>query len=229
MAEIIVVDDDLKLRRMLVDALMMAGHKVRSAENGGELRRHLGDRPAALVILDVGLPGEDGFRLARWRREHHDPGIIMLTGADTVIDRVVGLETGADDYLAKPCARADLKARSEAVRRRRTPPEGELLPEGVVRFGPYRFDRRRFLLSDKAGSEIPLAPMELDLVAAFALHPARVLSRDELMRLAPPRGDEGFDRSIDGRVKRLRHKLEADPSKPELIKTLRSSGYIYPG
>jgi DNA-binding response OmpR family regulator len=229
MAEIIVVDDDPKLRRMLAEALTAAGHSVRTAAGGEELRRLLASGPAALVVLDVGLPGEDGFRLARWLREHHDPGIIMLTGADTVIDRVVGLETGADDYLAKPCPLAELKARIAAVLRRRSPPGGERLPEGVVRFGRYRFDRQRFRLTDAAGVEVPLTAMELDLVAAFALHPRRVLSRDELMRLAPPRDEEGFDRSIDSRVHRLRHKLEADPARPELIKTLRSAGYVHPG
>lgn len=229
MAEIIVVDDDPKLRRMLAEALAAEGHGVRTAAGGEELRRLLSGGPAALVVLDVGLPGEDGFRLARWLREHHDPGIIMLTGADTVIDRVVGLETGADDYLAKPCPLAELKARIVAVLRRRSPPGGERLPEGVARFGRYRFDRKRFRLTDAAGVEVPLTSMELDLVAAFALHPRRTLSRDDLMRLAPPRDEEGFDRSIDSRVNRLRHKLEADPARPELIKTLRNAGYVHPG
>jgi two-component system, OmpR family, response regulator len=229
-AEIIVVDDDPKLCRMLADALGMDGrHRVRRAADGTELRGLLTEAPADMVILDVGLPGEDGFRLARWLRERHDPGIVMLTGADTVIDRVAGLETGADDYLAKPCSLAELKARIEAVLRRRLPPGGDRLPDGVVRFGPYRFDRKRFALTDTAGADVPLAPMELDLVAAFALHPAKALSREDLMRLAPPRGEEGFDRSIDSRVNRLRRKLETDPAKPELIKTLHGAGYIHPG
>jgi len=229
MAEIIVVDDDPKLCRMLADALGIEGHRVRGAADGAELRGLLAEAPADVVILDVGLPGEDGFRLARWLRERHDPGIVMLTGADTVIDRVAGLETGADDYLTKPCALAELKARIGAVLRRRRPPGGDRLPDGVVRFGPYRFDRKRFALTDGGGAEVPLTPMELDLVAAFALHAGKALSRDDLMRLAPPRGEEGFDRSIDSRVNRLRRKLEADPAKPELIKTLHGAGYIHPG
>src|SRR3954471_15492394 len=119
MAEIIVVDDDPKLCRMLAEALGIEGHRVRRAADGAELRGLLAEAPADVVILDVGLPGEDGFRLARWLRERHDPGIVMLTGADTVIDRVVGLETGADDYLAKPCALPELRARIAAVLRRR--------------------------------------------------------------------------------------------------------------
>jgi DNA-binding response OmpR family regulator len=227
-ADIIVVDDDPKVRGMLADALALAGHSVRGAADGDELRR-LMVRPAELVILDVGLPGEDGFRLARWLREHHDPGIVMLTAADTVIDRVVGLETGADDYVTKPCVLAELKARIEAVLRRRGARPGHDMPEGVVRFGPYRFDTRRFLLLGADGREVPLASTELDLVAAFALHPGRMLSREELLRLAPPRGEDSFDRSIDNRIARLRSKLEADPEKPELIKTLRGAGYIHPG
>ena len=229
MAEIIVVDDEPDMRAMLADALGLAGHAVRLAADGVELRRLIAERPAMVVVLDVGLPGEDGFRLARWLREHHDPGIVMLTGANTVIDRIVGLEIGADDYIAKPCAMAELRARIEAVLRRRRPPLGESLPDGIVRFGPYRFDIKRFLLTDGHGSEVPLAPMELDLVAAFALHPGRALSREDLLRLAPPRGDDSFDRSVDNRVTRLRRKLESDPTRPELIKTLRSAGYIYPG
>lgn len=227
MAEIIVVDDDPKVRAMLADALTLASHSVRTAGDGAALRRLLGERPAGLVILDVGLPGEDGFRLARWLREHHDPGIIMLTGADTVIDRVAGLETGADDYLAKPCALAELRARIDAVLRRRQPRAADNLPEDQVRFGPYRFDRRRFVLLDADGTEVALAPMELDLVAAFALHRGKMLSREDLLRLAPPREDGSFDRSIDNRVARLRRKLEDDPLRPQLIKTLRGGGYIH--
>lgn len=229
MAEIIVVDDEPDVRAMLGDALGLAGHAVRQAADGADLRRLMAERPAALVVLDVGLPGEDGFRLARWLREHHDPGIVMLTAADTVIDRVVGLEIGADDYVTKPCSMAELRARIEAVLRRRRPADGEALPEGVVRFGPYRFDTRRFLLTTGDGAEVPLAPMELDLVAAFALHPGRALTREDLLRLAPPRGEDSFDRSIDNRITRLRRKLEADPARPELVKTLRGAGYIYPG
>ena len=121
MAELIVVDDEADLRVMLADYLTMAGHGVRTAPDGSALRRLLGEAPADLVLLDVGLPGEDGFALARWLREHHDPGIVMLTGADTLVDRVVGLEIGADDHVGKPFDLAELRARIEAVLRRRVP------------------------------------------------------------------------------------------------------------
>jgi DNA-binding response OmpR family regulator len=249
-AEIIVVDDAPDVREMVAEALSLAGHAVRGAADGAALRRLVAERRPDLVVLDVALPGgEDGFRLARWLREHHDPvGVLMLTGAaDTPVDRVVGLEVGADDHLAKPCAVAELRARVDAVLRRRgrggaaagaaaapAAVPAPALPEGVVPFGPrHRFDARRFVLTRaEDGGVVPLLEMELDLVAAFALHPGRALSRGELLRLAPPRdggGGGAFERSIDNRIARLRRKLEADPARPALIKTLRGGGYIHPG
>jgi DNA-binding response OmpR family regulator len=142
------------------------------------------------------------------------------------VDRVVGLEIGADDYLAKPVALAELAARIAAVLRRRS--AGQAPVEGLA-FGSFRFDLRAFSLLNTAGRPVDLSPMEVDLVAAFATNPGRVLSRDELMRLAPPRGDDSNDRSIDHRVTRLRRKLEVDPEHPQLIKTVRGAGYIYAG
>lgn len=228
MAELIVVDDEADLRVMLADYLTMAGHGTRTAADGQELRRLLAEARADLVLLDVGLPGEDGFAIARWLRERHDPGIVMLTGADTLIDRVVGLEIGADDHVGKPFDLAELCARIEAVLRRRVP-RADVLPEGMLRFGHFRFDTKRFRLTTGAGAEVPLLAMELDLVAAFATRPGQVLGREDLLRLAPPRGEDSFDRSVDNRITRLRRKLERDPVKPELIKTVRGLGYIYPG
>lgn len=228
MAELIVVDDEADLRVMLADYLTLAGHGIRTAADGRELRRLLAEAPVDLVLLDVGLPGEDGFAIARWLREHHDPGIVMLTGADTLIDRVVGLEIGADDHVGKPFDLAELSARIEAVLRRRLP-RADVLPEGVLRFGHFRFDTKRFRLTTGTGAEVPLLAMELDLVAAFATCPGQVLGREDLLRLAPPRGEDSFDRSVDNRITRLRRKLERDPVKPELIKTVRGLGYIYPG
>ena len=232
MAELIVVDDEPDLRAMLTEFLTAAGHVVRTAGAGSELRHLLDERPADLALLDVGLPDEDGYALARWLREHHNPGIIMLTGADTTIDRVVGLEVGADDHIGKPFDLGELRARIDAVLRRRQPRSAQQarpLPEGILAFGPFRFDTRRFRLTTDSGGEVALAEMELDLVAAFATHPGRVLGREDLLRLAPARDDGSFDRSIDNRITRLRRKLERDPAKPELIKTVRGAGYIYPG
>jgi DNA-binding response OmpR family regulator len=248
-AEIIVVDDAPDVRAMVAEALALAGHAVRGAGDGASLRRLVAERPPDLVEHDEALPGgEDGFRLARWLRERHDPvGILLLTGAaDTAVDRVVGLEVGADDHLAKPCAIAELRARVDAVLRRRggggragtaAAAAAPALPEGVVPFGPrHRFDARRFVLTRAGdGAVVPLLETELDLVAAFALHPGRALSRAELLRLAPPRdggrggGDGVLERSVDNRVARLRRKLEADPARPALIKTVRGGGYVHPG
>lgn len=222
MAEIIVVDDDVGVRAMLEEYLGAVGHRVRLAADGAALDRLLTERPADLAILDVGLPGESGLRIARRLREHAGIGIIMLTGAATPVDRVVGLEVGADDYVAKPVDLAELAARIEAVLRRRRP--ADLLP-----FGPYTFDVKGFRLLDAEQKPVPLGEMELDLVAAFATRPGKVLGRAELMKLAPPRGDDPFSRSIDKRVTRLRAKLERVPDKPELIKTVRGGGYVYPG
>lgn len=222
MAAIIVVDDEIGIRLMLEEYLTAMGHGVRQAADGAALDRLLAVEPADLVVLDVGLPGESGLRIARRLREHVGLGIIMLTGAATPVDRVVGLEVGADDYVPKPVDLAELAARIEAVLRRRR-------PAGLLPFGPFHFDVRNFQLLDGARKQVPLGEMELDLIAAFATRPGQVLSREELMRLAPPRGDDPFDRSIDKRVTRLRAKLERSPDKPELIKTVRGGGYIHPG
>jgi DNA-binding response OmpR family regulator len=227
MARIAVVDDEADIREMLVDFLGSKGHEVIVAADGAALDEVLAQVTAPdLFVLDVGLPGRNGFEIARTLRASLDPGIIMLTGTGDLVDRVVGLEIGADDYLAKPVALAELAARIAAVLRRRS--AGQAPVEGVA-FGSFRFDLRAFSLLDAAGRPVDLSPMDVDLVAAFATNPGRVLSRDELMRLAPPRGDDSNDRSIDHRVTRLRRKLEVDPEHPQLIKTVRGAGYIYAG
>ncbi len=229
-AGIIIVEDEPDQRRMLEDYLGTAGFRVRAAGDGGGLRRLLGAAPADLVVLDIGLPGEDGLSLARWLREHHDLGIVMLTGADTPLDRILGLEVGADDYVGKPFAPRELQARIEAVLRRRRPVDaGPTLPTGALRFGRFVLLENPLRLIDAAGSDQGLSLMELELIQAFAANAGRALSRDRLLDLAPPRGDEPFDRSIDNRITRLRRKLERDPAKPELIKTIRGAGYLYPG
>lgn len=227
MARIAVVDDEEDVRDMLADYLGSIGHEVVTAGDGAELARLLdaGEAPA-LFVLDVGLPGQDGLELARMLRRRLDPGIVMLTGAGDLVDRVVGLEIGADDYIAKPVALPELAARIDAVLRRRRPDTSEA--EGL-RFGAYRLDLRAFRLVDRGGRPVDLSPMEVDLVAAFATNPGRVLSRDDLMRLAPPRDDDSNDRSIDHRVTRLRRKLEDDPEHPQLVKTVRGMGYVFPG
>ena len=231
MADIIVVDDETDVAFMIADYLQAKGYSIRTASGGAELRQAIAAAKTDLVVLDLNMPGENGFSLARWLREHHDAGILMLTGADSVFDKVAGLEVGADDYLAKPFAPVELEARIAAVLRRRRPKGvngAEPLPAGQFLFGAYVFDATARSLSDADGVAMALTPMELDLVAAFATRAGQVIGRDELLDLAPPMGDEPFDRSIDSRITRLRRRIEKDPAKPELIKTIRGVGYLHP-
>lgn len=226
MARIAVVDDETDIREMLADYLGGLGHEVATAGDGAALEALLAAGPAPdLFVLDLNLPGRDGLEIARDLRARLDPGIVMLTAAGGLVDRVVGLEVGADDYLAKPFDLAELAARIAAVLRRRPGGASAAGP----RFGGFTFDLRDFCLRDAGGAAVDLSPMEADLVAAFATHPGRVLSRDELMQLAPPRDGESCDRSIDNRIARLRRKLERNPDFPELIKTVRGAGYVFPG
>jgi len=224
-ARIVVVDDERDIREMLAEFLRAEGHEVLAAADGAALDRLLAEGAAPdAFLLDVGLPGRDGFTLAReLRAREARAAILMLTGLGDPVDRVVGLEVGADDYIEKPVALPELSARIAAVLRRRRPASET---EAGERFGPYRLDLRAFCLRDAAGREVELSPMEVDLVAAFATNPGRTLTRDDLLRLAPPRHSETSDRSIDHRVNRLRRKLEAATGL-SLIRTVRSVGYVH--
>ena len=230
---IIVVDDEPEICELLADYLGHAGFKVSTAGDGATLRRLLEDQAADLVILDINMPGEDGLSLARYLRANTKIGIVMLTAAGEVVDRIVGLEMGADDYLPKPVDMRELLARVRAVLRRM-----EAAPESAgaaaaapgtrkIHFGACQLDLDAHRLYDAAGEEVPITSMEFDLLKAFAEHPNRVLSRDQLLDLAHNRDWEPFDRSIDIRIARLRRKVEADPSKPRVIKTVRGAGYIF--
>ena len=224
MADIIVVDDDTSLQAMLEDALSLAGHAVQVAGDARTLDKLLEAGVPELVVLDVSLPGEDGLSIARRLRQSHNLGIIMLTGADHVIDKVAGLEVGADDYITKPFSLREFGARLDAVLRRR-----RFLDVDAVPFGVFSLDLRKWRLLDPAGVEVPLFPTEIDLVAAFATNPGRMLSRDEILRLAPAHGTDPMDRSIDTRITRLRRKLESTGYDSDLIQTARRSGYVYKG
>lgn len=224
MADLIVVDDDAGLSGMLADYLSMAGHAVRLAPDAASLDRLISDSSPELLILDVSLPGEDGFSIARRLRQQLDIGIIMLTGAIDLVDRVVGLEMGADDYVTKPFSLSEISARIDAVLRRRREKRHQLEP-----FGPFSLDLRRWILLDTEGEKIPLFPTEIDLVAAFVTNPGKLMSRDDLLRLAPGNAADPIDRSIDKRVERLRRKLEKHGLETDLIETIRSDGYIYKG
>jgi DNA-binding response OmpR family regulator len=250
-AAIIVCDDEPDLREAVAEYLSRRGLDVRRAEDGAELRRLLAERPADLVVLDIAMPGEDGLSVARALRSESDIGIVMLTAAGDVVDRVVGLEVGADDYIAKPVDLRELLARLRAVLRRReatqqalaatAAPAAPTAPAAVapapapaeppvgkrVRMGRTWLDLDARRLTGADGVEIPLGPSEFALLRAFAERPGRVLTREVLLDLAHPRGDEHFDRSIDVRIARIRRKVEAVPERPAVIKTIRGAGYVF--
>jgi two-component system phosphate regulon response regulator OmpR len=228
-ARVLIVEDDREVRETVADYLSTHGYEVAQAADGAAMRKALGAELPDLVLLDVRLPGEDGLALARWLRERHDVAIIMLTAAGEVIDRVVGLEVGADDYIGKPFDLRELLARMKSVLRRAE--KSRTLPaSGASRrvpFGNCQLDLDRHQLIGASGEDIALTAMEFDLLRAFAEHPNRVLSRDQLLTLTRNREWEPFDRSIDIRIARLRRKIEDDPDNPKTIKTIRGSGYIF--
>jgi len=227
---ILVVDDDPSVRQMLTEYLSAHGYEVAQAESGEAMRAELERGVPAVVLLDVGLPGEDGLTLARYLRERHDVGIIMVTGQGDVVDRVAGLEVGADDYIAKPFDPRELRARLKSVLRRTRgggKPARAAAGGRRVKIGRCTLDLDTHQLLDKDGEELPLTSMEFDLLRVFAERPNQVLSRDQLLTHTRNREWEPFDRSIDIRIARLRKKIEADPEKPRLIKTVRGAGYIF--
>ena len=224
---IVVVEDEAAQRRLLVDYLTRQSFRVSGADGGTALRRLVEREMPALVLLDIGLPGEDGFTLARWLREKSGRiGIIMVTVASDTVDRVVGLETGADDYIAKPFEPRELLARVRSVLRRAT---GATVTTGSrVRMGRRVLDlERRALVNPADGSSEMLTASEFDLLKVFAENPNRPLQRDWLLEVIAHREMEVFDRAIDLRVTRLRRKIEADPAHPDVIRTVRGVGYMF--
>lgn len=219
MASLLLVDDDAAVRAMVEDYFSSGPHVLRSAADARAMDRLLGEAPADLVILDRGLPGEDGISVARRLRTGPPVGIVMLTGKGEVEARVEGLDIGADDYVTKPFSLSELAARVDAVLRRRA-------AERMLPFGPLVVDRKEWRVSLASGDRLDLSPTEVDLIAAFASNPDRPLTRDELLRLAPARDDTN-DRSIDSRVARLRQKLVDLKLDGDPIRTLRGYGYVY--
>jgi len=225
---ILVVDDDSDVRFMLHRYLGRHGFDVEVAEGGTKLRMLIDEQAFDLVVLDLNMPGEDGISLARFLRDNHPVGIIMLTAAAEVVDRIVGLEVGADDYITKPFEPRELLARIKSVLRRlENAAPAAPATDGRMPFGACSLDLDARRLFDGDGEEITITSMEYDLLKAFAEHPNKVLSRDQLLNLAHNRDWEPFDRSIDIRITRLRRKIEPDPAKPQVIKTVRGAGYIY--
>ena len=237
---VLVVDDEPELRALLAEYFGRHGFMVHTAADAAAARSAIAERTPTLAILDIHMPGENGLSLARWLREAHPRvGQVMLTTAGESVDRIVGLELGADDYLPKPFEMRELLARVRAVLRRIDIAGSVVAPAATatpdiaaatsrrVAFGACQLDldERRLIGAD--GSDVDISAAEFDLLALFARNPNRPLNRDQIMEQAHNRGWDVFDRSIDLRIMRLRRKIERNPDKPELIKTVRNVGYVF--
>ncbi|MFB2859341.1 response regulator [Aeromonas hydrophila] len=226
---ILVVDDHSEIRDLLKRFLEQHGLRVSCARDGKEMKRLLEEREFDLLVLDLMMPGEDGLTLCRELRAKSSLPIIMLTAMGEETDRIIGLEMGADDYLAKPFNPRELLARIKAVMRRtqvEPQPAAETLTRDL-RFDRWLLDINRRELVDEEGVGLSLSTAEFDLLRVFLERPQRVLSRDQLLDLARGREAVAFDRAIDTLVSRLRRKLERDPKNPELIKTIWGGGYLF--
>lgn len=234
---VLVVDDEARIRTMLRRYLTDEGFKVSEAEGGPAARAALDSEGFDVVLLDLMMPGEDGLSVARYIRQRASTPIIMLTGKGDVIDRVAGLEAGADDYVTKPFHLREILARIRTVLRRGAPRETSSAPAaptampakdgGLLCFQDWRLDLLKRELRDPQGTLIALTTGEFELLAVFARHPNRVLNRDQLMELSKGREWAAYDRAIDTQIARLRKKIEADSDNPSLIKTVRGAGYIF--
>jgi two-component system OmpR family response regulator len=225
---LLIVDDDKELCSLLSKFLSRHGYRVSVAHNGSEMASILEASRVNLVILDLMLPGEDGLVLCRRLRTTSTLPIIMLTAISDETDRIIGLEMGADDYLAKVPNPRELLARVRAVLRRAGPPEARASADQkrILEFAGWRLDVTHRQLFSAKNALVPLRAGEFDLLLALAERPQRVLSRDQLLDLSRGRSANIFDRSIDVQISRLRRKIEPDPKEPTLIKTVRSGGYI---
>jgi DNA-binding response OmpR family regulator len=231
---IIVVDDEAPAREMVGDYLRLHGFEVTLCDGGASLRQVMARQAPDLIVLDLNMVEEDGLSILRAVKEKAAVPIIMLTATASTIDRVVGLELGADDYLAKGCELRELLARIRVVLRRnvgQTPRAAAPAPQpprrAPIRFGTKWLDIDAQVLRDDGGNEHPLAGSEFALLKAFAENPRRVLSRERLLDLANARDREAFDRAIDVRITRIRKKIEPDPARPSVIRTVRGAGYLF--
>ncbi|MBN9442081.1 MAG: response regulator [Bosea sp.] len=232
-AHILVVDDDPRIRQMLTRYFEEEGYQVSAVADGRGMRDSLQRLAIDIVLLDLILPGgEDGLMLAREVRAKSNVPIIMLTGRDDVVDRIVGLEIGADDYIAKPFHLREVLARLRTVLRRNQPYPLEAMDaeDGrVIRFSGWRLDPQQRRLVAPEGADVPLTTGEFDILLVMARHPGRVFSRDTLMNLTRGRNYEAFDRAIDAQIARLRKKIEAGGHASPLIKSVRGVGYVFTG
>lgn len=228
---IAVLDDEVDITQLLAGYLQAQGFRVTQLHSGAALMDTMHQDTPALVLLDLGLPGEDGFSIARQLREHWHCGLVIVTGRGDAVDKVVGLEVGADDYVTKPFDLRELLARIKAVLRRLAPPPPSPAAAAPaarqqLRFAGWVLDLGARRLSDARGQDVVLTSGEFDLLCTFAQHPGRVLSRDFLLEATRGREAAPFDRTIDVQVGRLRKKLEPDAVEPQIIKSVRGAGYI---
>jgi DNA-binding response OmpR family regulator len=223
---LLVVDDDAEIRAMISRYFGTHGFKVSSAGDGAALRAAIAAETIDIVLLDLGLPREDGLELTRWLRERWRGAIIIVTGRGDSVDRVVGLELGADDYVAKPFDLRELLARARSVLRR-TQPAPQSATDDRLAFAGFQLhaDARRLIGPD--GADVALTTGEFELLQAFLAAPGRVLTRDELIEQMHGRSAGPYDRAIDVQVGRLRRKIERDSASPELIKSVRGAGYLF--
>jgi len=226
---IAVLDDEEEITRLLASYLQGQGFRVSQTHDGRSLLDLMAGDPAQLVLLDLGLPGEDGFSIARQVRERWRCGLVIVTGRGDAIDKVVGLEIGADDYVTKPFDLRELLARIKAVLRRTLAapePLAGTAPRPKHRFAGWELDVAARRLLDPERREVALTSGEFELLATFVDHAGRVLSRDFLLEQTRGREAAPFDRTIDVQISRLRKKLEKDSDDPQIIKSVRGAGYI---
>ncbi len=232
-AQILVVDDDARIRNMLARYFEDEGYIVSGAADGREMRLSMKQRAFDAIFLDLSLPGgQDGLDLAREIRSQSDVPIMMLTGRDDVVDRIVGLEIGADDYITKPFHLREVHARLKSILRRRNVlpvPPGEVPNEQVLKFEGWSLNLSRRELRDTQGRDVELTTGEFDMLAVLVKNAGRVLTRDQLMDLTRGRQLEAFDRAVDAQIVRLRRKIETDAKHPQLVKSVRGVGYVFTG
>lgn len=226
-----VLDDEADITLLLANYLQGQGFRVSQLHSGSSLMTLMARDAPALVLLDLGLPGEDGFAIARQLREHWHCGLVIVTGRGDAVDKVVGLEVGADDYVTKPFDLRELVARIKAVLRRIAPAAPAAATRDAaeptrLRFAQWQLDTAARRLVNPLGEEVALTTGEFDLLKTLATHPGRVLSRDFLLERTRGRDAGPFDRAIDVQVGRLRRKLEEDPNNPQIIKSVRGAGYL---
>ncbi|EIM1707052.1 two-component system response regulator TorR [Aeromonas dhakensis] len=229
---ILVVEDDVVTREKLTGYFEREGYRVTAVENGQEMRAVLAAQEVALVMLDINLPGEDGLLLTRELRARSTVGIILVTGRSDAVDRIVGLEMGADDYVTKPFELRELLVRVKNLLWRislaAAQPSEPAVADDAVRFGPWRFDIPRRQLS-RDGVPVRLTKAEYEVLVAFIANAGRVLSRERILALTSHRGDGPSDRTIDVLIRRLRGKMEQDPRDPQLFVTVHGEGYLFAG